>query len=103
MHMVFNILCALFAGATSIIAWFAKNHYSDIDKRLDSLEGFEKSSTEKMHQIALNQARSEQLNSAFSELKHEVRESHASTSADIKELTETINEIKLMMSRQGIK
>jgi hypothetical protein len=73
-NMLWNIVCALFAGSTAIIAWFTKNHYQDIDKRLDSLEAFEKQITERIHQIALQQAKGEPLTTAIAELKVEVKE-----------------------------
>jgi hypothetical protein len=89
-NMLWNIVCALFAGSTAIIAWFTKNHYQDIDKRLDSLEAFEKQITERIHQIALQQAKEEPLASAIIDLKTEV-----------KELRHTVGKLEIAIYSQG--
>lgn len=89
-HLLFNVLMGLIAGAASIISWFTKNHYQNIDKKLQELEGGEKILTQKIHEIIIIQARSESLVNTIVELKGE-----------IKELRELVQELRVIMNHSS--
>jgi len=88
--VIWNIVCAIFAMAAGIIAFFAKNHYADIDKRIEALEGAEKQFVQSIHQIAINQAKGEPLMGTIAELK-----------AEIKELRSAVHDLRVSISRNS--
>lgn len=90
-QIVFNVVCALIATATSIISWYQKRHYADIDKKIEDLQSSEKITTERMHQMALTQARSEALTTTINELKSEIRD-----------LRSDVHEVKIQLTRQSV-
>jgi DNA repair exonuclease SbcCD ATPase subunit len=110
LNMVWNIICALFAGATSIIAFFTKKSFSDLDKRIQNIEADSKLFTENIHRLAIQQAKNESIASALSDLKNEVKElrelkaevrdmkeTHMESRADMKELRNDMQDIKIFI------
>lgn len=89
-QIIFNIACALIASLASVIAWFAKKNYADLDKKVDANTGDIRLLVERVHQLAILNARSESVTVGLTELKSEV-----------KELTKAVEDLRIGMARSS--
>ncbi len=72
--ILFNIACALIASAASIIAYFVKRNFHELDKKQDAQDAEMKLLVERMHQMALAQAKHEAIVNSVNEIKTDLRE-----------------------------
>ncbi len=84
--IIWNIICALIAAGSTIIAYFIRKSYDDLAKKQDSTDGEVQLLVERMHQLALAQARGESLSVSISEIK-----------SDLKDLRNDVHFLKMNM------
>jgi cell division protein FtsB len=97
--VTWNIICSIFAGATGIIAWFARNHYADLDKKNANHEAEIKLLNERLSNLVLQVTRNEAMNINVNQFKEDIKE----LKDEMKYLRNTVNEIKIEVSKSGKK
>ncbi len=69
----FSVLMAIVASTAGILSWSARKHWGDLEKRLEHVEGDCRLFVERIHQIAVEQAKGTAISQAVADLKHEVQ------------------------------
>ncbi len=72
-HTLWNMAMGVIAACASIIAFFARKHWADLEKRVEQLEAGERILVERHHQLALQQAESKAMATALERVEGEVR------------------------------
>lgn len=88
-QIIFNIVCAILASMSAIIAWFAKKSYADLDKKIEENDADIKILVERTYQLSMTLARNENVSVRLGEMNDQ-----------IKELTTAVNELKIGLARR---
>lgn len=70
---VWSLLMGVVTVSATVLWWSGRKHFDAFERRLEACEGAEKIFTERIHQIAIAQAKGESIAVAVDELKEEVR------------------------------